>query len=107
MANSFNIPEVTLNQLGDSTHAINTTTRKSPYQPLVARATNHADDTGVDCTTEALLDANAAIFVQKRHGEPWVKDVGTQHIVHKAAATPAVPTNVTVLFPNFNYTTFE
>jgi hypothetical protein len=106
MANSFGIIEVTLNQLGDSTHAINTTTRKSPYQPLVARATNHVDDSGVNATTEALLTAGAAIFTQKAHGHPWLKDTGLTHLIHQAAATPAVPTNVTVLYPNFDYTTF-
>lgn len=111
MANFAGIPELTLNQLGDSTHAINTTTRKSVYEPLVVRATNHENDKGTNCTTEALLDSDAAIFMQKRHGEPWVlggnKDASLKKVIHKAAATPAVPVSATVLFPNFDYSTFE
>jgi hypothetical protein len=110
MANSFGIAEVTLNNLGDSTHAINTTARTSVYQPLVARVTNHVYDSGANATTEALLDT-CAVFHQKRHGEPWTlgsnKDAAKEHNIHKAASTPAVPTNTTVLFPNFDYTTFE
>lgn len=120
MANPFGITEVTLNQLGDSTHAINTTVRRHPYQPLVAIATNHVDTTSnlgsdwPDGTTNASPENEAhlvnavAVFVQKRHGEPWQKDANViNHLIHKAAATPAVPTNVSVLFPNFDYTTFE
>lgn len=115
MANSFNIPERTLNQLGDSTNSINVIGgadgRTSVYQPLVVRATTHVDDKGTNCTTEALLDSDAVLFVSQRHGEPWtkgsVRDVGLVHKIHKAAATPAVPTDVTLLYPNFNYSTFE
>lgn len=121
MANPFNIPERTLNQLGDSTNTINVVGgvdgRTSVYEPLVCIATDHVDTTvgytfpGAVEEQEAYLDANCVIFVSKRHGEPWTKgstkDVGLAHILHQAAATPAVPTDVSVLYPNFDYTTFE
>ncbi len=115
MANSFNIPERTMNQLASSTNSINviggTDGRTSVYEPLVVRVTDAVGDTGVNCTTEKLLDANAVLFVSKQHGKPFtrngVPDNGLSHIIHQAASTPAVPTDTTVLFPNFDYTTFE
>lgn len=122
MANPFGIAERTLDQIGDSTNSLNviggTDGRKSAYQPLVVIATDHddyvtpvwPDNTGTP-EDEVVLTANCPIFVSKRHGEPWtrgsLKDVGLEHIIHKAAAVPAVPTNVTVLYPNFDYSTFE
>jgi len=110
MANSFGIPEVTLNVLGDSTAAINASTRLHPYQPLVVRVTNSIHDGGANATTEALLESDAALYVSQRHGEPWVLNGSvntTTQIIHQAASTPAVPTNTTTLFPNFDYSTFE
>jgi hypothetical protein len=111
MANSFNIPEGTLSQLGDSTSAFNTTTRKSVYQPLVVRAVDHDFDNGVNADTEEKLTAGAALFYQKAHGHPWIlgkSDVATESIVFETKADPlAVPTNATVIYPNFDYSTFE
>ena len=111
MANSFNIPEVVIADLGDSTSAINTTTRKSVYQPLVARATNHVFDTAVVADTQAKLEAGAALFYQKAHGHPWIlgkSDVATESILFETGVDPLlVPTNATVVYPNFDYSTFE
>lgn len=114
MANSFGITEVTLAQLGDSTHAINavgtSAVRKSVYQPIVARATDHDDDTGVNADTEAKVEAGCALFLSRRHGEPWEKlGALVQKVEQAAADTGATPpsTDVSVLFPNFDYTTFE
>lgn len=122
MANPFGIAERTLDQIGDSTNSLNviggTDGRKSVYEPLVVIATDHADaktpswpDNTGSPEDEVELTATSVIFVSKRHGEPFTrgstKDVGLEHIIHKAADTPAVPKNVTVLYPNFDYTTFE
>jgi len=114
MANSFGITEVTLAQLGDSTHAVNavgsTAARKSVYQPMVVRATNHDDDGGANATTQALVESDCALFLSRRHGEPWEKVGGLKQVIVKAAAntgTTPPATDVTVLYPNFDYTTFE
>jgi len=115
MANSFNIQERTKAQVADSTDSINVvdltggvtaSPRKSAYQPIVVRITDHADDTGVNCTTEELLDANAAIFVSARVGEPWMK-VGSvlQRIIHRGVGV--VDANASCIFPDFDYSTFE
>ncbi len=130
MANPFGLQEVTLNQLGDSTHAINAidetgalaaSPRKSVYQPFVVIVTDHEDtknsltgwpDGGAAPTSTALnaayLADGIALFSSMRHGEPFKKDNGTlKHILHRADSTPNVPTDVTTLFPNFDYSTFE
>lgn len=110
MANNLGIAERTLAQISASTNSINviggTDGRKSAYQPLVARITDHTDNTGAEADDPDLM----ALFVSIRHGEPWKKDVGLIHKVIKAAADPvANPTaaDVTVLYPNFDYSTFE
>ena len=107
MANTLNIPERTLVQISDKTDTINiiggVDGRKSALQPIVARITDHADNDAAE--TGADTD-KMAIFVSKSHGHPWKKDVGTKHIVHDAN-TGAAPTDVTVLYPNHDYTTFN
>lgn len=111
MANTLNIPERTLAQLGDATNSINVIGgvggRKSVYQPLVVRVTDHKDNV----TGETGADTNRmAIFKSRAHGHPWIKDVGLTHKVYKVGAnpsTPPTPTDVTVLYPNFNYATFS
>lgn len=111
MANTLGIPERTLAQISSAVNSINViggvNGRKSPYQPLVCRITDHADnvagETGADTS-------KMAIFQSRAHGHPWVKDFGLKHIVVKAAADPvASPTraDVTVLYPNFSYATFS
>lgn len=108
MTNTLGIPERTLNQVGASTNSINVVGgadgRLSVYQPLVVRITDHADN---DASEVGADTGKMALFVSARHGEPWVKDWGLKHILHQAAASPKVPTDVTVLFPNFDYTTFK
>jgi hypothetical protein len=109
MANTLNIPERTLNQLGDSTNSINVIGgadgRKSVYEPLVVRVTNHVDNDAAEVGSDT---DKMAIFMSSRHGEPWLKQANVlQTVIHKAAATPAVPTNVSCLYPNFDYATFS
>lgn len=111
MANTLGIPERTLAQISAASNSINVIGgvdgRLSAYQPLVCRVTDHDDndagETGTD--TEKM-----ALFVSARHGEPWLHAPGLKHIVVKAAADPVTtPTasDVTVLYPNFDYSTFE
>lgn len=111
MANTLGIPERTLAQVSAASNSINVIGgvdgRKSPYQPLVVRITDHADNVSgeVGADTDKM-----AIFKSQGHGHPWLKDVGLRHIVVKAAADPvATPTrsDVTVLYPNFDYATFS
>lgn len=110
MANTLGIPERTLAQISAASNSINVIGgvdgRKSPYQPLVCRITDHADNVA----GETGSDTNRmAIFQSRGHGHPWIKDVGLKHKVYKAAADPVAtptPTDVTVLYPNFNYATF-
>tara|TARA_R110000851_G_scaffold57574_1_gene134043 strand:- start:270 stop:608 length:339 start_codon:yes stop_codon:yes gene_type:complete len=112
MANTLSIPERTLAQISASTNSINVVGgadgRTSIYEPLVCRITDHADNDAAETGTDTN---KMALFTSARHGEPWKKDFGLTHLVVKAGADPvtANPTanTVTVLFPNFDYTTFE
>lgn len=114
MANNLGIQERTLAQVSESTNSINqidptgddaTKPRKSAYQSIVVRITDHvADD-----NAEADDPTKMALFMSSRHGEPWKADVGLTHLVVQADADPvANPTSdeVTVLYPNFDYSTF-
>lgn len=111
MANTLNIPERTLAQLSAASNSINVIGgvdgRKSPYQPLVVRVTDHADNVAAETDSDTN---RMAIFQSRGHGHPWIKDFGLRHIVVKAAADPVTTptrTDVTVLYPNFNYATFS
>jgi hypothetical protein len=74
MANTLNILERTLAQVGDSTNDVHTlgtaNGRLSVYEPLVVRITDHADnDAGeVGADTEKM-----ALFLSRRHGEQFEK----------------------------------
>lgn len=104
MANSLNIPERTMAQVVDSTNSINVIGgadgRKSAYEPLVVRITNHTRNTSAETSDPDKM----AIFTSARHGEPWKCDVGVEHIISNG---DAAKTNATVIFPNFDYSTFE
>ena len=125
MANPFGLREVTMAQLIDSTHAINlvdataanaASPRKSVYQPITVIVTNHVDTTsnlttdwpdgtGAAATPEAEehLNTKVAVFLSRRHGEPWEKDRGLNHIIAKGV----VDLKATVVYPDFDYSTFE
>lgn len=117
MSNTLGIKEVTLAQISDASHAINVVgsaagnARLSVYQPAVVRVTNHADDDGG--TTDNA--EGMALFTSKAHGQPWNADKGhkTHEIYPKAGAalTPIVTgthgTKMNIIFPDFDYSTFE
>lgn len=103
MANNLGIEERTLAQMATASDTINlvgpTHPRKSAYQPLVVRATNHVDDDNAEEDDAEKM----AIFVSRRVGEPWEKQHNVlSKIIHVGPTT--VPTNVAVLFPNYDYT---
>ena len=123
MANPFNIPERTIEELATAANSINVVGgvdgRLSVYQPLVAIVTDHEDaatPTWPDNTgtpeDEAELNRTSVIFMSKRHGEPWERgsnvDVGLKHIIHKPTDTiSGMGKDATVIFPDYDYTTFE
>lgn len=116
MANTLGIQERTLAQISAATNTINlidptgdvaASPRKSAYQPIVCRVTDHEDNVGAEVGTDT---DKMAIFRSQRHGEPWLKDTALKHVIIKAAADPVAtptPVDVTVLYPNFDYSTFE
>ena len=109
MANTLGIPERTLAQLSNATNSINiiggTDGRLSAYEPLVVRVTDHVDN---DATEVGSNTDKMAIFHSRRHGEPWMKHANVlETVIHKQVAAEAVPTNVSCLYPNFNYSTFS
>lgn len=123
MANPFNIPERTIEQLATATNSINVIGgvdgRTSVYEPLVCIVTNHADaltptwpdNTGTPAD-EAELNRTSVIFMSKRHGEPWTrgsnKDVGLVHKIHKPTDTiVGMDKDNTVIYPDYDYTEFE
>lgn len=106
MTNTVNIPERTLAQISDASDSINVVGgvggRLSVYQPLVCRITDHRDDSGA---TGDEVDT-MAIFKSQRHGEPWLKDANVlEHIIHEPSGV--APDNVSVLYPDFDYATFQ
>ena len=111
MPNTLNIPERTLAEISDSTNTINifgpAVARTHPYQPVVCRITDHDDDDG----GAADYADGMALFVSTRLGEPWKKDQNVvENIISVADADPVTnptPSNTTVLFPNYDYSTFE
>ena len=116
MANTLGIQERTLAQISEATNTINlvdstgavaATPRKSHFQVAVCRVTDHQDNDAAEVGTDT---EKMAIFRSARHGEPWLKDANVmEHVVINADADPVTnPTavNVSVLFPNFEYSTF-
>jgi hypothetical protein len=111
MANTLGIPERTLAQVSASTNSINVIGgadgRVSPYEPLVVRITDHVDNDGAETGSDT---SKMALFKSKAHGQPWKKDANVLvHRVVTADADPVTnptPTDVSVLFPNFDYSTF-
>lgn len=108
MANTLGIPEVTLRQAADATNAVNLSNMfESMGGNVVIRITDHKDNEATE--TGAGTDF-MAIFYRKAHGHPWMRR-GTRitGLIHETvdASTDTIPTNVEVLYPDFDYTEFE
>ena len=110
MANNLGIEERTLAEVADSTNTINllnqagdvaASPRKSWNQNILVRISDHADNDGGETDDPDLM----AIFHSHSHMQPWKKDANVlEHITHEGAAPPS---NVSVLFPDFDYGTTE
>ena len=53
-----------------------------------------------------------ALFTSKAHGQPWCADKGhKEHIIHPKAGVTNAPiasgTTMNIIFPDFDYSTFE
>lgn len=111
MANTLGITEVTLVQISTALNAVNLRGARpdalSQGGPLVVRITDHADNDAAE--TGADTD-KMAIFHSRQFGQPWTKDTGLKHKIHKSvtAGTPlTAAADATVIFPDYDYSTFE
>lgn len=103
MANNLGIQEVTMAQLVDSTNAVNLYANR-PHQSgtggvKVVRVTDHADNVALEEDDPDKM----AIFFSAAHGQPWIKDQGIKHIISEG---DALALDATVIFPDFDYSTF-
>ena len=105
MANTLGITEVTMAQIVLAATAINTYAARPQSLgnggPLVVRISDHADNDAAEVGTDT---DKMAIFSSKAFGHPWVKEHGLKHVVSNANAAL---TDATVIFPNYDYSTFE
>lgn len=110
MANNLGITELTLLQVATSTSAPNVLgiaagNRQSWDTPMTIRVLGHQDDTGAETDDPDLM----ALFTSKAHGHPWKKEANVlEKIIHSspAGAPVAAPVNASVIFPDYDYTTF-
>ena len=105
MANTLGITEVTMAQIVLAATTINTYAARPQALgnggPLVVRISDHADN---DATETGTDTDKMAIFSSKAFGHPWVKDQG---LTHKVASGGTVDLTATVVFPDYDYSTFE
>ena len=105
MANTLGITEVTMAQIVDSTHAVNLRSARpdalSQGGPLVVRVTDHDDN---DASETGADTDKMALFHSRQFGQPWKKDTGLKHVISEAVAGT---TDATVIYPNYDYSTFE
>lgn len=109
MTNTVGITEVTLAQIGDSTHNVNSLTHATgrggnPLQSRVVRVTDHSDNV----VAEVGADTDRmALFHSKAYGHPWEKYAGSgDDITVRVGADPTSPatsTSATVIYPNYKY----
>lgn len=104
MPNNLGITEVTLAQAADSTHAVNTVGWWD--RPHVIRITNHASNVAAEEDDGEQM----AIFERKAIGHPWMRrgtHLGTKRHETVDPATDSIPTDVEVLYPDWDYSEFE
>ena len=95
--NSKGLEEYTLAELADST-LYDSIMPDSGHK--VVRATDHVHNT----VAEEEDTDKMAIFECRDRGYPWVKQGNTlEHVLHTGALPP---TNVTMLYPDWDYTKF-
>lgn len=97
MTNTVNIPETTLAVLADHLQhdTFGLTERK------VVRVTDHADNDTLEVGDD---HSKMAIFECKRRGMPWTK--WDNVLASKVHVGLLPPTDVTVLFPDWDYSEF-
>lgn len=103
MANNLNIPEVTLAQAADSTHAVN---QGQWDKKRVIRITDHASD--VNAVTDD--PEKMAIFECKAQGHPWMRRGTKLSDKRHATVDPATDTiadDVEVLYPDHDYAEYQ
>ncbi len=105
MANTLGIPEKTMAEIVNSTSVLNLYTSR-PQQlgcggPLVVRITDHDDNDAAETGTDT---DKMAIFSSKQFGHPWVKEHGIKHVISLADAAKK---DATVIYPDYNYSSFE
>lgn len=114
MPNNLNIAEFLLADLANSLAEPNLlgepNARKQWDQPRVVRVTDHMDDYEVDPT--GVFDPDdpytMALFKSEAHGKPWKKEVNCQeHLIHAPDDGLAPTPDMNIIFPDFDYTTFE
>ena len=108
MPNNLGITEVTLAEVANSTVLPNLMgaleLRKDWYQPVVVRITDHEDDEVAETDDPYKM----ALFCSQAHGQPWNKHVNCQkHLIHKPTDGLAPAVDMNIIFPDFDYTTFE
>jgi hypothetical protein len=108
MANSLGILEYTLaavaNSLAEPNLLKEPNARKEWFQPRVIRITDHEDNDALEENDPYKM----ALFCSKAHGHPWEKQVNCQkHLIHKPTDGLAPTAEMNIIFPDFDYTTFE
>lgn len=105
MANTLNIPEITMADAVNPNSAMNLRSARPSAigtgGPLVVRITDHhADDNEeVGDDTDKM-----AIFHSRQYGQPWKKDTGLYSDVGFSGSTDWKDT---VIYVNYDYSTFE
>ena len=103
MANTLNITEAALADLADATHAVNTGDNWDTKK--VVRATDHADNDAAEVGDDTW---KMALFECKARGKPWIKcDNTLERIIHEGDGATAVPVKANIVFPNWDYATFQ
>ena len=105
MANTLGLNEQTMADIVNSASLMNGYGAR-PHSfgtggPLVVRISDHDDNDAAEVGADT---DKMAIFSSKAYGHPWVKEHGLKHVVSNG---DAALTDATVIFPDYDYSTFE
>ena len=108
MANSLNIPEVTLTEIiapATAENNIGTGGRMSAFEPLVVRVMGHDDDVALEEDDPMKM----ALFSSKAQGHPWVKEDNSLNRITFVAADGTTPcvSDATYIVPFFDYADYN